>query len=77
MKNPERLCNVARAYLRECRAATNQQDERYYAECGFDFAQMAEALERSTIDRSKKAEPARVVRPQVPLGEVAGAVAAG
>ena len=38
MNGPVRLGDAARAYLRECGAATSQKDKRYYAECAFELA---------------------------------------
>ena len=53
MHGPEKLRDAARLYLLECRSASNHKDRCYFAECAFEFAQMAEALERSISNQKE------------------------
>lgn len=47
MTGPERLRDAARFYIRASRATADQQVTQLCAECAFECAQMAEAVERA------------------------------
>ena len=52
MNGPDRLRDAARFYLQESEQAGDQKDKEYFADCAFELAQMAEALERALLDET-------------------------
>jgi len=52
MRDPAALREEARSYLRACRSASDRTMKEHYAVCAFELAQMAEALERTELDKA-------------------------
>ncbi len=52
MNGPDRLRDAARFYLQESAQADDQRDKEYFADCAFELAQLAEALERALLDKT-------------------------
>jgi len=52
MNGPDRLRDAARFYLQESAQAGDQKDKEYFADCAFELAQLAEALERALLDKT-------------------------